>query len=88
MESLGDQLLAGAAPPITSTGRSSGAARLARSTASRKEEDWPTNWVLRSIPTYWEIPPRLGKQNQAFKALKSAIFSGFPPFPRTGTRRA
>src|SRR5262245_12416271 len=40
--------------PMTSTGRSSGAARLARSTASRKEEDWPTSWVLRSIETSCE----------------------------------
>ena len=47
--------------PITSTGRSSGAARLARSTASRKEEDWPTSWVLRSIPRSWDNFPPLGK---------------------------
>ena len=51
VEALGDQFLAGAALADTSTGRSSGAARLARSTASRNEVDWPTSWVLRSIRT-------------------------------------
>jgi hypothetical protein len=47
---------------MTSTGRSKGAARLARSTASKKEVDWPTRWVLRSIPKYWRILPPLGKE--------------------------
>ena len=45
-----DQFLAGPALADTSTGRPIGAARLARSTESRKAVDWPTNCVLRSIP--------------------------------------
>ena len=37
------------------------AARLARSTASRKDEAWPTRWVFRSMPRCWWIFPQLGK---------------------------
>ena len=43
--------------PTTSTGRFSGAARLARSTASRKAEDWPINCASRSIFNVWHISP-------------------------------
>jgi hypothetical protein len=51
MEALGDQFLA--RPALADHQHRAvelGAARLARSTASRKAEDWPINWMPRSIP--------------------------------------
>ncbi len=41
VQTLGDQFLAGPALADDQTGRSSAAARLARSSASRKAPDWP-----------------------------------------------
>jgi len=32
-----------------------------RRNARIKEVDWPTRWVLRSIPKYWRISPPIGK---------------------------
>jgi hypothetical protein len=76
--------------PITSTGRSSGAARLARSTASRKEEDWPTNWVLRSTTKHWDDFPCFGKNKQfplEVETQETAVFRHFPRLARSLFRR-
>jgi hypothetical protein len=50
----------------------SGAARLARSTASRKARLWPMNWSVRSMvlaDCWWQIPP-FGKDFQFFPMVK------------------
>src|SRR4030095_997429 len=88
--------------PSTSTGRSSGAARLARSTASRKDEDWPTSWVLRSIvslfqkaavqvPTYWIFHHLLASEKRhsdpSWRSF-SAVFRHFPELARSLLRKA
>src|SRR5258707_15185551 len=65
---------------MTSTGRSSGAARLARSTASRKEVDWPTSWVLRSIPEHWRILPRVGKTYALISPFRRWFLADFRAF--------
>ncbi len=50
VEALGDQFLAGPALADHQHRAAIGAARLARSTASRKAPDWPMNWLPRSMP--------------------------------------
>src|SRR3546814_6344977 len=62
---------------MTSTGRSSEAARAARSTASWKVADWPMNCVSRSIPNHWQYFPTIGKENRFGTGLcgKLACFS-------------
>ena len=59
--------------PITSTGRFNGAARLARSTASRKARLDPTNWLVRSTPIGWCFSPSLGKKFHAEIRAKNAF---------------
>jgi hypothetical protein len=72
--------------PITSTGRSSDAARLARSTASWKAADWPMNCVSRSIPNHWQIFPLIGKGNRSRGAwFLHEVAQVFRPFTPIGT---
>ena len=66
--------------PITRTGRLSGAARLARSTASRKGRLWPMKFCVRDTGGSWCFFPSLGKFFQALfdESTRWRLVSDFP----------
>src|SRR3569623_1328909 len=74
--------------PITSTGRSSAAARLARSSASRKGPAWPLPGAARSKPDHWRKSPTLGNRNNDQFRIIFFQNRAIPPFFAFGTVRA
>jgi len=70
--------------PITSTGRFNGAARLARSTASRKARLCPTNWLARSIKSPWSCPRLGGKSHHLARNFRPPLVENQGFFRESG----